>query len=118
MKRKLVLLVAAVAIAAVGATMVLLYVRSHTGTEAAVSPGSTQGQVKVLVATAEISTGESAGQAQTEGKFALEPVPADEVVPGSVTSIGSMTNMVALAPIYQGQQVLSAMFGSTAASEL
>jgi pilus assembly protein CpaB len=28
-----------------------------------------------------------------------------------------MTNMVALAPIYPGQQILAAMFGSTAASE-
>jgi pilus assembly protein CpaB len=110
------LLVAAVAIAALGATMVLAYVRSHSGAETATT-GATAGTVKVLTATSMISTGESAGQAQSEGKFVLTAIPASNVVPGAVTSIDSMNNMVALAPVYPGEQILTAMFGSTAASE-
>lgn len=117
MKRKMILLVAAVAIAALGSTMVLAYVRSHTGTEASGSHSAAAGTVKVLTATSMISTGESAGQAQSEGKFALTSIPASNVVPGAITSIDSMNNMVALAPIYPGEQILTAMFGSTAASE-
>jgi pilus assembly protein CpaB len=111
MKRRIVLLAVAMVIAALGAAMVLLYANGQSAKAVA-----DQHLVKVLTATGEINTGESATQAQSEGKFALTEVPKSTVVVGAVTSIDTMGDQVALAPIYPGEQILAVKFGTTAAS--
>jgi pilus assembly protein CpaB len=116
MKRKLTLIVVAVVIAVVGAAMVAMYVKGQAPKQVATTDSRVQ-QVKVLTATGTINPGETATQAQAEGKLALTSVPAPNVVSGAVTSVDSMANMVALAPIYPGEQILAAMFGSSATAQ-
>jgi pilus assembly protein CpaB len=112
MSRKVVLLVAATAIAAVGASLVLLYVNGLAGKAKA-----NESLVSVLTATDVINPGEKASTAQSAGKFALTKMPKSSVVAGAVTSVDSMASEVALSPIYPGEQILTANFGTTAASE-
>lgn len=112
MSRKVVLLVAATAIAAVGASLVLLYVNGLAGKAKA-----NESLVSVLTATEVINPGEKASTAQSEGKFALAKVPKSSVVAGAVTSVDAMSSEVALSAIYPGEQILTANFGTTAASE-
>jgi pilus assembly protein CpaB len=112
MSRKVVLLVAATAIAAVGASLVLLYVNGLAGKAKA-----NESLVSVLTATEVINPGEKASTAQSAGKFALTKMPKSSVVAGAVTSVDSMASEVALSPIYPGEQILTANFGTTAASE-
>ena len=108
---EIVLLAVAVVVAILGASMVVLYVNGQSSKASA-----NEDLVKVLTATGEISTGESATQAQSEGKFALTKVPRSSVVPGAVTSIDTMGAQVALAPIFPGEQILAVKFGTTAAA--
>jgi pilus assembly protein CpaB len=112
MRRKVVLLVAAVLLAAVGASLVLLYVNGLT-----TKAQAKEQLVSVLTATAQIDPGEQAAAAQSDGKFALAKVPKSSVVAGAVTSVESMSSEVALSTIYPGEQILAAKFGTTAASE-
>lgn len=110
MKRKLFLLAVAGLIAVIGASLVLFYVNGKTSQAATTH----ERLVKVLTATALIDTGESAAHAQSAGKFALSHVSKSDVVQGAVLSVGSMDSQVALAPIYPGEQILAARFGTTA----
>jgi pilus assembly protein CpaB len=112
MRRKVVLLVVAVAIAAVGASLVLMYVNGLAGKAQA-----NEDLVSVLTATEVIDPGEQAGSAQADGKFELTSVPKSSVVKGAVTTVKSMSDQVALGTIYPGEQILAAKFGTTAASE-
>jgi pilus assembly protein CpaB len=112
MRRRVVLFTVAVLIAAAGASMVALYVNGASG-----EPATKESLVKVLTATGVISAGETAAQAQAEGKFALTAVAASSVVPGAVTSIATMSDQVALSSIYPGEQILALKFGTTAASQ-
>jgi pilus assembly protein CpaB len=111
MRRKVVLLVVAVVIAAVGASLVLLYVNGLT-----TKAQAKEQLVSVLTATSQIDPGEQAAAAQSDGKFALTKVPKSSVVAGAVTSVDSMSSEVALSTIYPGEQILAAKFGTTAAS--
>jgi pilus assembly protein CpaB len=112
MRRKVVLLVVAIAIAAVGASLVLMYVNGLSSKAQA-----NENLVSVLTATEVINPGEQAGTAQSDGKFALTDMPKSSVVDGAVTSVDSMSDEVALSKIYPGEQILAAKFGTTAASE-
>jgi pilus assembly protein CpaB len=111
MRRKVVLLVVAVVIAAMGASLVLLYVNGLSDKAQA-----NEDLVNVLTVTETIDRGEEAGAAQSAGKFELTRVPKSSVVSGAVTSVEQMSDQVALAKIYPGEQVLAAKFGKTAAS--
>jgi pilus assembly protein CpaB len=111
MRRKVVLLVVAAVIAAMGSGLVLLYVSGLSDKATA-----DQQLVEVLTATAEISPGETAALAQSAGKFELTKVPASSVVSGAVTSVDTMGSQVAQSPIYAGQQILTQMFATTVAS--
>ncbi|MBA3266177.1 MAG: Flp pilus assembly protein CpaB [Nocardioidaceae bacterium] len=112
MKRKGVLLVVAVVIAAVGASLVLLYVNGLAGAAKA-----NESLVKVLAATEVIEPGQTAEQAQAEGKLALTEIPQSSVVKGALTSVETIGDKVALSTIYPGEQILAAKFGTTAASK-
>jgi pilus assembly protein CpaB len=107
----MVLLAVAAVIALIGTTMVVLYVNGLSSKATA-----NESLVKVLTATGQISTGETATQAQSEGKFALTEVPKSSVVAGAVTAIDTMGSQVALAPIYPGEQILAVKFGTTASA--
>ncbi|MDX6309226.1 MAG: pilus assembly protein CpaB [Nocardioidaceae bacterium] len=111
MKRKIVLLAVAVVIAALGATMLALYVNG-----ASTKASAKESLVKVLTATGVINIGETATQAQSEGKLALTEVPKSSVLSGAVSSIDTMGDEVALAPIYPGEQILGVKFGTSAAA--
>ncbi len=111
MNRRSVLFVVAVVVAALGATLVFLYVQ---GVGAKATAG--QDMVQVLAATDVIHPGETAADAQSAGKLALTDLPRDNVVPGALTSVDNVSNQVALQPIYTGEQVIAAKFGATAAS--
>jgi pilus assembly protein CpaB len=111
MRRKVVLLVVAAMIAAVGAGLVFLYVNGLAGKATA-----DQRLVKVLTASAQINPGETASLAQSEGKFALTQMPASTVVSGALTSVDAIGDQVAQSPIYAGQQILTQMFATTVAS--
>lgn len=111
MRRRIVLLVVATVIAALGATLVLLYVQG-LGDKAAAE----QQLVKVLTATEVIDPGETAADAQSDGKLALTEIPQGNVIAGALTSVDDLSDQLALAPIYPGEQILAAKFGATVAS--
>lgn len=112
MKRKGVLLLIAVVIAAVGASVVLLYANGLASAAKA-----DESLVKVLTASEVIEPGETAKLAQSEGKLALTEIPQSAVLEGALTSVETIGDKVALATIYPGEQILAAKFGTTAASE-
>jgi pilus assembly protein CpaB len=111
MKRKMVLLIASALIALAGVGLVMTYVSGVSSKATA-----DEALVKVLTATSVINAGETATQAQSEGKFALTAIPKSTVVVGAVTSVDTMGDQVALAPIYPGEQILALKFGTTAAA--
>ena len=104
------LLVGAVLAAVAGAALVFLYVRS-----ADARAESQFDTVQVLRANAAIAVGESITTASQGGKLALENVPRAQVLPDALTSIDGLGDQVALVPIYPGEQIVTAKFGSTAA---
>lgn len=106
MGRRTVLLVAAVAVAALGVTLVFLYV---SGIQRRANDDATL--VKVLVATSAVTAGTSAEQAQQSGAFEQKEVPKAFFPAGALSTVEPIANQVALAPIYPGQQILAQMFG-------
>ncbi|WP_162249786.1 MULTISPECIES: Flp pilus assembly protein CpaB [unclassified Nocardioides] len=104
------LLIGAVLAAVAGTALVFLYVR---GADARAE--SRFDTVQVLRANAPIAVGESITAASQGGKLALANVPRDQVLPDAVTSIEGLGKQVALVPIYPGEQIVTAKFGSDAA---
>lgn len=107
MARRSVLLFVAALIALVGTALIVLYVRG-------IDQRATEGQemVEVLTASATIETGEDVASAQEAGKFEKSQVRKDDLIEGALTTTSSITDDVALGPIYAGEQILSAKFGS------
>ena len=106
MGRKKVLLVIAVLVAALGATLVVLYVR---GIESRAT--AEQRPVNVLTATGQIEAGESMVDAQAAGKVDLAPWPTSKVMPTAVGSVDGLEGQVALATIFPGEQIVPEKFG-------
>jgi pilus assembly protein CpaB len=112
MDRRRILLVAAVLVAAMGAALVFLYVKgADTRAEQRFDT------VKVLRATALIEPGEKVEDAQAAGKLALQSVAKDELLDGYQQGTENLAGTVALDPIYPGEQIISAKFGTTAAAQ-
>lgn len=112
MGRRSILLIVAVVIAALGATMVFLYVQSVDAKAEKASES-----VDVLAATAQIEAGESIEDAQEAGKLDSVAVPRKNVVPGALTDTGGLEGMIALATIYVGEQIIPGQFGKTGTSQ-
>ena len=112
MARRSILFGTAFLIAALGATMVLLYVQ---GIETRATAG--QDQVEVLVATEVIEAGESVADAQAAGKLAKDEVLRDDLVDGALASSTSIDDEVALAAVYPGQQIIGQQFGAPGSGE-
>ncbi len=107
MGRRTVLLIVAALIAALGTSMVFLYVRgADTRAEAGQSP------VKVLKAVTQIDAGETLAQAQTAGKLQVGTVPRAQVLTGAVNSVAGLEDQVALSAIYPNEQIITGKFGS------
>lgn len=106
MSRRVVLLLLAVLIAIIGAAAVYFYVQD-VETDAAAD----QELVEVLVATQTIPIGQTAGQAEAAGSFSLAEIPSDSAAPGALSSIEPISDLVALAPVYAGEQILEQKFG-------
>lgn len=110
MDRRRILLAAAVLVAAMGAALVFLYVKgADTRAEQRFDT------VEVLRATALIEPGEKIEDAQAAGKLALEAVSQEQLLDGYQQSTDALVGMVALTPIYPGEQVIAAKFGASAA---
>lgn len=107
MARRSVLLLVAAMIALLGTALIVLYVKG-------IDQRATQGQemVEVLTASATIEPGEDVAAAQEAGKFEKSQVRRADLVEGALTTTSSISEDVALSPIYAGEQILAAKFGS------
>lgn len=105
MGRRTLLLIAAILVAALGTTLVYLYVDRVD--ERALR---NQEPVNVLVATTLIKAGTSGGQAERQGAFKLQPVPRAAAVEGYLADARSIAELVAVADIYPGEQIIRPKF--------
>jgi pilus assembly protein CpaB len=106
MGRRTVLLVAAVLIAAVGAGLVLIYVHDvNQKVKAREAPE------QILIAKKIIPAGTTGAAASAEGDLQFMKVAREAVAPGALATIDPVANLVTLAPIYPGEQILSLKFG-------
>lgn len=109
MDRRRVLLIVALVVAVLGASLTFLYVRN----------ADTRAEEKfvtvdVLRATAVINPGETIEDAQAAGKLALQSTPNDQLLSGYQTTTDGLAGRVALTTIYPGEQVIDAKFGDSA----
>jgi pilus assembly protein CpaB len=113
MGRRTVLLVAAILVAALGAGLVLVYVHDvNQRVKAREAPE------QILVAKKIIPAGTTGAAASASGDLEFIKIAREAVAPGALASIDPVANLVALAPIYPGEQILSTKFGKQGASNL
>jgi pilus assembly protein CpaB len=111
MGRRTLLLIAGLAVAALGTTMVFLYV---TGVNARALED--QKPVRVLVAKTQISAGTTVEQAQTAAAFGVKEISRDSAASGALSSLAPIKDFVALSTIFPGEQILAAKFGPPGAT--
>jgi pilus assembly protein CpaB len=104
--RRTALLIAAVVVAALGAGLVFVYVRGVDNRAL-----KDQNPKQVLIATAQIPAGQTAGDASKAGSLELRDIAGAAVAPGALSDIRDIQNLVAVSTIYPGEQILSAKFG-------
>lgn len=107
MARRKILLVLAAVIAAFGTLLVFLYVQSADS-----RARENLDTVDVLVASQDIEAGETVNDAS--GKFEMRPVPRDQLLDGYQTSLEALDGLVAITPIYAGEQVVARKWGGSA----
>ncbi len=101
-------MIVAALIAALGTSMVFLYVR---GAESRAE--ADQAPVQVLKAVQRIEPGEPIAAAQAAGKIQLGSVPRKQVLEGAVNSVVALGQTVALTTIYPNEQIVSTKFGAS-----
>ena len=107
MSRRLVILLVAVVLAALGAAMVWLYVQNlQAGVDEEEQPTT------VLVAQTPIAPGTTGAAAQEAGAFTTIDVPAYAVAEGALSEPSAILNQVALIPIGAGEQIVASKFGT------
>jgi len=109
--RRLALLIAAVLVAALGTTLVFAYVKKADDRAIA-----DQKPVTVLIAKTAIAAGTRVTDAAAAGSFQTKELPQAAVAPGALSSVDPVKDQVVISPIFPGQQLLTGMFGATAAS--
>jgi pilus assembly protein CpaB len=110
--RRLIILLVAVLLAALGALMVWLYVQNlQAGVDAEEQPTT------VLVAQTSIAPGTTGAAAQEAGAFDTIEVPAYAVADGALSDPSSILEQVALVPIATGEQILASKFGTPGQQE-
>jgi pilus assembly protein CpaB len=111
MGRRTLLLIAALVVAGLGTALVFIYVNDvQNGVEEGETP------VKVLVATQDVAPGTTAADASAAGAFEEKVVSLSSRAEGATNDISAISDQVALAPIFSGQQIQVQMFGSTAST--
>jgi pilus assembly protein CpaB len=113
MGRRTVLLVAALVVAALGTTMVFLYVNGVNDRALA-----KQNPYKVLVAKKAIGPGTTLKQADDAASFDTKVISKDALVPGAVRALTGLTGDVATSWIYPGEQIIQPMFGDSVTSNV
>jgi pilus assembly protein CpaB len=113
MGRRTLLVLAALVVAALGTVLVYLYVQ---GLENEYAAG--QEPVQVLVAGTTIAAGTTGAQAEGSGAFVLEEIPSSLVVEGALGSPTAIADLVAIGPIFAGEQIIESKFGEIASSGL
>jgi pilus assembly protein CpaB len=111
MGRRTVLLIAALVVAALGTTMVFLYVNGVNNRAL-----DKQNPYKVLVAKKPIEPGTTVKQADNAASFGTKIISKDALVPGAVSAVAGLTGTVATTWIYPGEQIIQPMFGDSAGS--
>jgi pilus assembly protein CpaB len=111
MGRRTVLLIAALVVAALGTTMVFLYVNGVNDRALA-----KQNPYKVLVAKKPIEPGTTVKQADNAASFGTKVISKDALVPGAVSAVTGLTGTVATTRIFPGQQIIQPMFGDSTGS--
>lgn len=112
MGRRTVLMVVAIVIAALGATLVFFYVQGINDRAQA-----DQAPVQVLTVKEVIAAGETIDAAQAAGKLVLSDIPTVNVLPGALATTQSILGMIALAPVYPGEQIIPQRFGAPGTQE-
>lgn len=113
MGRRTVLLIVAALIAAIGTSLVFFYVR---GVDARAAEKFDA--VQVLQAVEVIPAGQTLEAAQAEGKIQMGTVARAQVLEGATTSIADIGKLVALTPVYPGEQIITAKFGEAGEQEV
>jgi pilus assembly protein CpaB len=108
MGRRTVLLVTALVIAALGTTMVFLYV--HGLDDQAIHK---QDPVSVLVAKRTIDPGTTYKDASDQASFEKKTVSRDALADGALGSTAPLVGKVTTTTIYPGQQIIPQMFGNS-----
>lgn len=111
MDRRKILLVLAAVIAAFGTLLVFLYVQSADERAKADFEG-----VEVLQAVQTVEPGEAFDDAQAAGKFAIEEVPADQLLDGAQSDLSGLSGLMATTRIYPGEQITANKWGGTVES--
>ena len=106
MGRRTVLLIVAMVVAALGSSLVFLYVQN-----ADARASEKYDMVQVLKSVAVINPGETLGDAQQAGKIEMGKVTSGEALAGALTSTKDLSNKVALSTIFPGEQIISGKFG-------
>jgi pilus assembly protein CpaB len=106
MGRRTALLVVAALVAALGTSLVFLYVR---GVDARANERFEA--VEVLTAVQAIEPGESLEAAQAAGKIEMGAVSQGQVLEGVLTSVGENGDKRALTRVYPGEQIVASKFG-------
>lgn len=107
MGRRSVLLVAALVVAALGTTMVFIYV-SKVNDQAIAK----QDPVRVLVAKKPIAPGTTYKDASDAASFEKKTVSRDALVEGALGSTAPLVGKVSTTAIYPGEQIIPQMFGA------
>jgi pilus assembly protein CpaB len=111
MDRRRVLIVVAAIAAALGTALVFFYVQG-----ADKRADDKFKAVKVLTAVKQINVGETVAAAQAAGKIELGSVSQEQVLPGALTSLETISNQIAQTNIFPGEQIIASKFATTAAS--
>ena len=97
----------AVALAVVAALLTTFYVTNYKRT---VQQG--EDKVPVYVAAHDIALGTSGADVSSRGMLRVEHVPRRSVVPGAISQPGQVDKLVAVEPIYAGEQVSTRRFAT------
>lgn len=111
MGRRMVLLLAALLVAALGTASIFLYV--DRADDRALKD---QRPVEVLVAKTLIKAGTTGSEAERQGAFRLQRIPLAATIAGHLRDTRSITGLVAVGDIHPGEQIIPAKFaqaGST-----
>jgi len=108
MGRRFLLLLSALLVAALGTTLVFLYVK---GIERRAVKD--QELVSVLFAKKPIAAGTTVDQATRAAALELREVTRSSSADGAISDLGELAGQSALAPIYPGEQILRQKFGTS-----